>query len=247
MRVQVSARSGTITPNSSEPNRVRVAASVWRKFLISWSIEMPLGPAGRACREPPWMLPGNSSMPVSRQPMPRMWLSPSPRTLSQTPCRISVRSRNGSSGVRLSLSVNLLALLVRPERRRDDAVGAEHDDQPLLARLPGWRSRGSAGSAGTARPRRRCPGRGGTRVGCVCGPCRSPPGRISSVSRRIGRTRSIGRRSSASNAAVADRGDGQGRRRDDLDHQFADVEIVLGERSSSAPAASRRRRRGSAA
>ena len=38
--------------------------------------------------------------------MPRMWLSPSPRTLSQTPCRISVRSLNGSSGLRLSLSVN---------------------------------------------------------------------------------------------------------------------------------------------
>ena len=38
--------------------------------------------------------------------MPRMWLSPSPRTRSQTPCRISVRSLNGSSGFRLSLSVN---------------------------------------------------------------------------------------------------------------------------------------------
>ena len=38
--------------------------------------------------------------------MPRMWLSPSPRTLSQTPCRISVWSWNGSSGLRISLSVN---------------------------------------------------------------------------------------------------------------------------------------------
>ncbi len=37
--------------------------------------------------------------------MPRMWLSPSPRTLSQTPCRMSVRFLNGSSGVRLSLSL----------------------------------------------------------------------------------------------------------------------------------------------
>ena len=67
--------------------------------------------------------------------MPRMWSSPSPRTLSQTPCRISVRSWNGSSGFRLSLSVNFVALLVGPERRGDDAVGAEHDDQPLLAPL----------------------------------------------------------------------------------------------------------------
>ena len=30
-----SARSGTMTPNSSEPKRVRVAASACRKFLIS--------------------------------------------------------------------------------------------------------------------------------------------------------------------------------------------------------------------
>ena len=52
------------------------------------------------------MFPGKSSTPVSRQPIPRMWLSPSPRTLSQSPCRIRLRSRNASSGVRLSLSVN---------------------------------------------------------------------------------------------------------------------------------------------
>ena len=67
--------------------------------------------------------------------MPRMWLSPSPRTLSQTPCRISVRSWNGSSGFRLSLSVNVRPFLVGPERRGDDAVGAEHHDQPLLPLL----------------------------------------------------------------------------------------------------------------
>src|SRR3954453_2260592 len=52
------------------------------------------------------MLPGKSSTPVSRQPIPRMWLSPSPRTLSQSPWRIRVRSRNASSGDRLSLSLN---------------------------------------------------------------------------------------------------------------------------------------------
>src|SRR5437660_7996703 len=105
MRVQVSARSGTMTPNSSEPNRVRVVGLAWNWFLISWSIDRPLAQPAGVC-EPPWMLPGNSSVPVKRQPMPRMWLSPSPRTLSQTPCRISVRSRNGASGLRLSLSVN---------------------------------------------------------------------------------------------------------------------------------------------
>ena len=39
--------------------------------------------------------------------MPRMWLSPSPRTLSQTPCRTRVLALNGSSGLRISLSANL--------------------------------------------------------------------------------------------------------------------------------------------
>ena len=68
-------------------------------------MEMPLAqPAGVS--EPPWMLPGNSSVPVSRQPMPRMWASPSPRTRSQTPRRMRVRSWNGSSGFRLSFRVN---------------------------------------------------------------------------------------------------------------------------------------------
>ena len=39
--------------------------------------------------------------------MPRMWLSPSPRTLSHTPCKNRVRLWNGSSGLRLSLSLKL--------------------------------------------------------------------------------------------------------------------------------------------
>ncbi len=87
---------------------------------------MPLAqPAGVS--EPPWMLPGNSSTPVSRQPMPRMWLSPSPRTLSQTPCRISVALlETARAGLRLSLSAVSFAFLVRPEGGRHDAVGAEH-------------------------------------------------------------------------------------------------------------------------
>src|ERR1043166_70889 len=51
------------------------------------------------------MLPGNNSMPVSRQLMPRMWLSPSPRTLFARPRRMSIRSLNGSSGVMISFSV----------------------------------------------------------------------------------------------------------------------------------------------
>ena len=45
---------------------------------------------------PPMMLPGKSSMPVSRQLMPRMWPSPSPRTLLERPCRVSRRSRYGA-------------------------------------------------------------------------------------------------------------------------------------------------------
>ena len=57
MRVQVSARSGTITPNSSDPNAVSVAGFACRWSLIRWSTEMPLlHPAGVSL--PPWMLPG---------------------------------------------------------------------------------------------------------------------------------------------------------------------------------------------
>ena len=135
MRVQVSARSGTITPNSSEPKRVRVSSPLCRKFLISWSIESPLAqPAGVS--EPPWMLPGNSSTPVSRQPMPRMWLSPSPRTLSQTPCRISVRSAKRLERLEAFLERERSPLLRRARTVGHDAVGAEHHDQPLLA--PAW-------------------------------------------------------------------------------------------------------------
>jgi hypothetical protein len=65
--------------------------------------------------------------------MPRMWLSPSPRTLSHTPVQDSVRSLKGSSGCEALLEREVLALLIRPERRRHDAVGAEHHHQPDAA------------------------------------------------------------------------------------------------------------------
>ena len=90
-----------MTPNSSDPNRVRVAASFCRKVLISWSMLCPLAQPAGVC-DPPWMLPGKSSVPVNRQPMPRMWLSPSPAMRSDTPFNRSVCFLNGSSGVRLS-------------------------------------------------------------------------------------------------------------------------------------------------
>ena len=41
-----------------------------------------------AAPPPPMMLPGKSSMPVSRQLMPRWWPSPSPRILFETPLRV---------------------------------------------------------------------------------------------------------------------------------------------------------------
>ena len=50
------------------------------------------------------MLPGNSSMPVSKQLMPRMWLSPSPRTLLFRPLRTSMRFLNGASGFMIFFS-----------------------------------------------------------------------------------------------------------------------------------------------
>ena len=66
-------------------------------------MEMPLAqPAGVS--EPPWMLPGNNSMPVSRQLMPRMWRSPSPCSLLFTPLSTSIRSLNGSSGFMISFN-----------------------------------------------------------------------------------------------------------------------------------------------
>ena len=45
-------------------------------------------PSRPGCRTRPGCCRGKSSTPVSRQPMPRMWLSPSPRSLSHTPWRI---------------------------------------------------------------------------------------------------------------------------------------------------------------
>ncbi len=47
MRVHGSARSGTATPISREPYLVRVDSFFCKKFLISWSIEIPdAQPAG---------------------------------------------------------------------------------------------------------------------------------------------------------------------------------------------------------
>src|ERR1043166_9709863 len=70
-------------------------------------MEMPLAqPAGVS--EPPWILPRNNSMPVSRQLMPRIWLSPSPFTLLERPLRTSSRSLNGASGSMISLSLKSL-------------------------------------------------------------------------------------------------------------------------------------------
>ena len=90
-------------------------------------------PAGVS--EPPWILPGKSSIPVNRQPIPRMWLSPSPRKLVAD----AVQDQ-GTIAKRLQRRQALFQLerrtfLVGPERLGDNAVGAEHDDQPLLAPL----------------------------------------------------------------------------------------------------------------
>src|SRR5262245_58773378 len=143
MRVQVSARLGTMTPNSIEPKRVRVAASRCRWFLISWSIEMPRAqPAGVSL--PPWTLPGNSSTPVSRQPMPRPRASPAAHVgvavaadavADAVQRQQAVLERLEGAETFLECHVGEVAGGVRPEGRRHDAVGAEHDDEPLLAPL----------------------------------------------------------------------------------------------------------------
>jgi hypothetical protein len=140
-----------MTPNSSDPNRVRVAGSFCRKFLISWSTEMPLDqPAGAF--EPPWMLPGNSSVPVSRQPIPRMCPSPSPRIRSDS------RSASASVLERRERLEDLLQFEVAPSCAgqkffRTTPFGAEHEDDPLLPPLlVGEREAGrSARTAGRRR------------------------------------------------------------------------------------------------
>ena len=52
------------------------------------------------------MLPGSSSAHVSRQLMPRMWPSPSPRILLCTPWIMSVRSLNAARGSRMDLKLS---------------------------------------------------------------------------------------------------------------------------------------------
>ena len=61
-------------------------------------------PSRRACRSRPGCCRGTSSMPVSRQLIPRMWPSPSPRILFEMPLSVSRRFLNGSSGARMRLS-----------------------------------------------------------------------------------------------------------------------------------------------
>ena len=73
--------------------------------------------------------------------MPRMWLSPSPRTLLQSPCRMSIRSLNGSSGVMISLSLKSV-----PVSSGQKAFGIVPFGLNMM--INRWRGR-----AGAARPR----------------------------------------------------------------------------------------------
>ena len=65
-------------------------------------MEIPLGhPEG--VLPPPITLPGKSSIPVSRQLIPRMWLSPSPFTLLCRSRSTNILSWKGSKGFRILL------------------------------------------------------------------------------------------------------------------------------------------------
>ena len=183
--------------------------------LISWSIESPLAqPAGVS--EPPWMLPGNSSMPVSRQPMPRMWLSPSPRTLSQTPCRISVRLLNGSSGLRLSLSWNYA-----PSSSGQNVEGITPFGLNMITSRcfrTALIREAQAGQVQDERDGRRADPQVADELAAVAasaGPCQCAP----LVTTRLTRLATSATR----------RGTASGRRRHDLHHQLTDIITVRGE------------------
>ena len=68
----------------------------------------PVYPDEAGLPPPPRIFPGSNSFAVSRQLIPRMWLSPSPWTLLHKPCSTSIRCLNGSSGDMISLSLKSL-------------------------------------------------------------------------------------------------------------------------------------------
>ena len=112
-------------------------------------MRVALGSSRRGCASRPGCSQGKSSVPVSRQPMPRMWLSPSPPTLSQTPLRTVVCFLNGFEGLQDFRQLEVGAGLGRPEVLRHDAVGAEDHHEALLgARLVGEREARQVGHEG---------------------------------------------------------------------------------------------------
>ena len=150
MRVQVSARSGTITPNSSEPKRVRVAGFVCRKFLISWSIEMPLAqPAGvsRAALDV-----AGEQLDAGQQAADAAHVVVA---VAADLVADAVQDRACGPGTaraacRLSLSVKFAPSSSGQKVVGHDAVGAEHHDQPLLAAAGVGEAEARAGSGRTA-------------------------------------------------------------------------------------------------
>ena len=120
---------------------MRVSARLWRKLRISWSMEMPPAQPAGIDLPPPWMLPGRSSVPVSRQLIPRIWPSPSPRTRLEMPRTVRRRSRCGARGSRIRLSPKSV-----PGRSGQNSVGiVPLGEKTMTSR---WRGR-----AGAARPR----------------------------------------------------------------------------------------------
>ncbi len=93
-RSETRTRFGSLEFGVMVPDR----ADTWTRMVYAGA-NKPIAPID----DPYQMLPGKSSMPVNRQPMPRMWLSPSPLSLSQRPCRTSVRFLSASSGFMISL------------------------------------------------------------------------------------------------------------------------------------------------
>src|SRR5215204_3741228 len=173
------------------------------------------------------MFPGYSSMPVSRQPMPRMWLSPSPRTLSQTPCSVSSCFLNGSSGSRMVGRSNSAPSFVGQNALGTTPLGLNRMMRRCLRRA--WLAKPRLGRLrmngrlAAPRPRSRIKVR---RV-VVVGMAESP---VLTVGQAFQPDSSAtGRKSQAGKPDLPGRSRFQRGGRQDLHGQFTDVELVVGE------------------
>ena len=147
----------------AEPRRrLGTALQVILDLLVDRDARWPSRPA---CPSRPGCSPGTARWPVSRQLIPRMWPSPSPRILLEIPLRNSRRSRNDSSGWTISLRVKFspsssgqkaggtVPLGLNMNTSRCLRAGSRRSSPAAQARLVRFPTKGSA-AAETPRSRR---------------------------------------------------------------------------------------------